>query len=108
MTSILHPAIRMMDTTLNRPSFLQCHPESSQCELGIDLLRERPANHPSGKQIQNHGQIQKARENSNIGDIGYPDLISLPYLEPLEQIRIDPITVITVSGLYPPPLDLTL
>ena len=108
MTSILHPTIRMMDTPLNRPSFSQRHPQSSQCELGIDLLRERPANHLSGKQIQNHRQIPKARENSNIGDIGYPDLISLPYIEPLEQIGIDPITVITVSGLYPAPLDLTL
>src|SRR4030095_3278137 len=108
MTSILHPAIRMMDTILNRPSLFYCHPQRRQCELSIDLLREPPANHLAGKQIQNHRQIQKSRENSNIGDIGYPDLISPAYLEPLKQIGVDPIAVITVSGLYPPPLDLTL
>src|ERR671915_376638 len=108
MTSILHPAVGMMDTPINHSSFCQCHPQSGQGEFGIDLLRERPTNHLSRKQIQNHRQIQKSCENPNIGDIGNPDLIAPPDLEPFEQIGIDPITVFTVSGFYPPSLDLTL
>src|SRR4029450_283484 len=108
MTSILHPAIRMMDTILNRPSLFYCHPQRGQCELSIDLLRERPANHLAGKQIQNHRQIQKSRENSNIGDIGYPDLISPGYLEPLREIGGSALALIIFTVLSPPPLDLTL
>src|SRR4030095_6182654 len=42
------------------------------------------------------------------GNIRHPNLIALLDLNSLHQIRINPITVITVGGLYPAPLNLTL
>src|SRR5262245_17790584 len=108
MTSILNPAIRMMNATLDRSSLFEPHPQSRYGELSVDLLRKRPANHSARKQIQNHRQIYKARQNPYIRDIGHPNLIAPLDLKPLAQIRINPIPVFTVGGPNPAPLHLTL
>src|SRR5438309_9414868 len=98
----------MMNAPFDRPSVVERYPERCQSKLSIDVLRERPANHFARKQIQNHCQIQKPRHYANVGDVGHPDLISPRYLKLLNQVEIDAITVITVGGLHPAPLDFTL
>src|SRR4029450_4490641 len=60
------------------------------------------------KTTAKHTQPRKPRHNPHIRTLRPPNPIALLALNPLHQIRINPITVITVGGLYPAPLNLTL
>src|SRR5262249_51150407 len=50
----------------------------------------------------------KPVKNPYVRDIRHPNLIAPLDLKPLEQIRINPIPVLTVGGPNPAPLHLTL
>jgi hypothetical protein len=50
----------------------------------------RPADHFSGEQVEDHGQIEPALTGWNVGDIRQPDLIGLRGREiPIRQIGRD-------------------
>ena len=88
-TGVLDAPIGMMNQSRLRLTFLQCR---IQCLLGnaaIQLPANAPTDHTSRVDIQNHRQIYEFLLQSNVGNIGDPQLIDGTQHHPPRQIRID-------------------
>jgi hypothetical protein len=70
--------------------------------LGVDPFGDGPANDLTGIQIQDRRQIDEAGLDSDVGDIGNPDLIDLIDLPFLEKIPKDRQVVIGIGGFGKP------
>ena len=104
---ILTPPIRMMDDPRGRIAALQGPMERLQAQVAVDLTRQTVANGLTGKEIQNHRQIDENRWQADIRNICHPDLVRSGDRVAREQIGIDPVSVVTICGPDPSPPRLT-
>ena len=73
--TVLRSPIGVMDEAWLNTPLAHRHGEGLQRELLIRLGTHRPADHPPGIQIQEHGHIEPARLRRHRRDIAHPDPI---------------------------------
>ncbi len=101
MGSILNPLVGVMDTTPRRLSLCEGHFQGPQGQFRVNPARESISEGLTRVHVQNNSQIDKGRQDSNIGDIGKPNLINGSGHQIANQVGKDRIWVIALSSLYP-------
>lgn len=84
-TTVLSPLIRVMDQSGTDTPLTDRHRQCGKRQLLIRLLPHRPADDPSGTEIQQHRHIEPARAGRDHGDIPDPDAVEPRGHKPLLQ-----------------------
>ena len=81
--------------------------QGSQRKLGVDLLRDRVADHLAAAGVKDHGQVAEAGQEAEIGDVGDPYDVRLDRNDVPVPVGEDRQIVVTVGGAHesPPRLD---
>ena len=74
---------------------------SSACErqAGLEMVGERPADDLARKGVEDDGEIDEGLRQTNVGDVGDPDLIEAGGLEPAHEVGPDRVVVFAHRGL---------
>ena len=67
----------------------QRHVERFDSQARLEMVGERPADHLARVSVQNDGQIDELRRQSDVGDVGDPDLIDPGRDQPAHEIGND-------------------
>ena len=88
----------MMDASDNGPATVQRHLQGGEAELVVDAFGNAPADDFARIDIENSGQKNKARADTNVGDVASPRLVgSVEGLVP-KQIGVNPAAMFGVGG----------
>ena len=91
----------MMDQPRRRTPDRQGSPESRQRKIPVQPVRGGPSDHPAGKQIDDHGQIEPPLTGPDIGNVRAPLLIWPGGGEVLlEKVGRDRPRMLTVGGPF--------
>jgi RHS repeat-associated protein len=85
---VLHAPIRVMHQSGPRSSSCQSHAERLQREGGFEHRLQGPADHPSGKGVQNHGQVDELQLQADVSDVGNPELMETGQRQRARQVGI--------------------
>ena len=58
-------------------------------QAGPQMVIDRPTHHLAAEGIEHDGEIDEALAQSDVGDVGHPDLIRTGRLQPAHQVRDD-------------------
>ena len=72
--------------------------QSVNTEPGVHGVRQPPRQDMARRPVHDGDQVQEATLNRDVGDIGAPDLIGSIDLNPLEQIRVNPMRRVRRAG----------
>ncbi len=97
-TRVLDAPIGMMNQPRLRLTFLQGRLQGLLGNAAVQLPADAPTHHTSRVDIQNHRQVDELLLQSNVGNIGDPQLIDGTQHHPPRQIRIDAPAMATVGG----------
>src|SRR2546426_11675703 len=81
-----------------RLTLLQGRLQSLLSHTAVELPADAPTHHTSRVDIQNHRQVYELLLQSNVGNIGDPQLIDRTQYHPPRQIRIDAPSMGAVGG----------
>jgi hypothetical protein len=98
---ILNPPIGVMNDSCRGLALDQSHPEGLQAQGRVDSPGKRISHHPAGKEIQQDGKIDKATQDTDVGQIGHPDLIGSHDPQVGHEVGIDPMGMAAVGGANP-------
>src|SRR3954452_22310769 len=88
-----------MGQPLTRSSDRQSLAQRLESQFLVHPVADRPANHPSGKQIQDHGQVEPALTRPHVRDIRVPFLVRALGREVLlKQVGSNRKGVVAVGG----------
>ncbi len=96
--SVLHAAVGVMNQPGGNTAPLDGHAQSADGEFRFQSSFERPADHQTRIGIQDHGQIHELLPQTEVGEIGNPELIRRHRHEVPGQVRIDPEAMGRVGG----------
>lgn len=77
MRTILAATVSVMDTAFWWRSECNGHVQSSDRQVTLHPVTDRPANHAPRMQVEDHGKIQPAFARPDIGDVTCPFLVWL-------------------------------
>ena len=77
MRTVLRPAIRVVDAASGRYSERNCHFQRTDRQIPLHPIADRPANHATRMQVEDHGKIQPAFARPDIADVACPFLVLL-------------------------------
>src|SRR6266700_6752720 len=72
---ILNAAIGMVDQAGTSSLRRDRHPQGCQRQVSSQMIRHRPADDPSGVEVQDRGQIEPALISLDVGDVGQPNTV---------------------------------
>jgi hypothetical protein len=98
---ILNLPIGVMNDSCRGLALDQGHPECLQAQGRVDSLGKRISHHPTGKEIQQDGKIDKAAQDADVGQIGHPELIGSRDQQVGHEVGIDPMGMVAVGGTHP-------
>ena len=75
MAPVLAALVAMNQDGLGRLAAPDCHQQSLDHQVPRQRVLHRPADDPTGKQVNHHGKVQKALVSTNISDVRYPSLV---------------------------------
>jgi hypothetical protein len=58
------------------------HVQGVHDQLGAQVVRDRPADHPAGEHVQHHSGVDPALAGAVLGDVGYPQPVRFVGAEP--------------------------
>src|SRR5512135_2956258 len=96
---ILHPLIGMMD--LRTPA-LECSQKGRDRQLLLQAAAQMPAPDRAGEHVHQHCQIHELLPQSNVGDVGHPDLFGTLHFQAIDQVRVPGERVVAVGRPWPP------
>ena len=82
-------AVRVMHQAGFELTSSQGHAQSRQWQFGQQMPIERPANDPATESVEDDSQVNKLSRQSNISNVGYPELVNGGQHQPPSQIRKD-------------------
>src|SRR3972149_985109 len=97
-TRVLNTAIGMMNQPWGRLALFQGPLQGLLSKAAVQLTADAPSHHTSRVDIQNHRQTDELLLQSNVGNVGYPQLIDPTYNHPPRQIRIHTPGMRTIRG----------
>jgi hypothetical protein len=90
----------MMNDACGRPALRDGHGQSIEHDLGNHARAHCPADDPSAPDVEDNGEIEKARQRWDVGHIGHPELIrSFRDELSVDQIRRRPSGRISTRGV---------
>ena len=96
---VLHAAIGMMDQVLQRAAARgDGLVERFERQAGLQMIGERPTHDFAGEGVHHHRQINEVLRQSDVGDVGDPDMIGRGEHGLSRQIAHDLITMSAVRG----------
>ena len=76
--------------------------ESLDAKARVQGVRQPPSQHMPTRPIHDRHQVKEASAHRDIGDVGAPDLIGPVDRHALEQIRVDPVLGMRITGAWRP------
>ena len=84
---------------LGRPALADRHVQRVEDQLGPEMRRHRPADHPAAPGVEDDGEVQEAGPGRDVRDVGHPQPIGAVGGEgPLDEIRGRPGGGIAAGG----------
>ena len=77
LRGILRPAVRVMKAAGRRPAVLDCGVQSGERQPDIDGSADGVADNATRPGVENHGDINEAHGDSDVSDVGDPELIGV-------------------------------
>ena len=88
------PAVRVMKAAGRRPAVLDCGVQSGERQPDIDGSADGVADNATRPGVENHGDINEAHGDSDVSDVGDPELIGAVDDPVLGQIAEDRMVVV--------------
>ena len=96
VASVLYPLVRVMHQFCGDVPTRQRHLEGFQSQGCVDVTGECPPDDFAAEGIQNHRQVHEVLQESNVGDIGSPELIRTHRNDVLCEVGEDMVSVFRV------------
>ena len=101
--SVLRAAVGMVDAVLRRLPAGDCSSERGERQASVDAGADGVADHTARPGIENGRQIDEARGDGDIRDVGNPELVGAGRHNVFRQVRKDRAVVIAVGGGHKTP-----